>query len=224
MAPQQQQPDPQQGTNLIEAELQHNIPVQPHNADNKNPITAPTQFVEHNSTNEAGLDEVLKDVNNSVKEEEKKPEKKSVFRFLKKKETHKPEAPVAPAPLAAAPISTPAPSPNSIPENTSQPQPPSEKPKSTKNPKPLIIGIVALVVSLGLILAAFSAFKQPKDVAADKTSKQRSANSAAQSIAPEKLAQEDVKDFSNNIQSNFANLNDIKDFNQSDLNDASLGL
>jgi hypothetical protein len=224
MAPQQQQSAPKQGTNLIEAEIQHNIPVQPHSADNKNPITAPTQFVEHNGNNEAGLDEVLKDVNNSVKEEEKKPEKKSIFKFLKKKNTKKPDAPQAPAPLAAAPVSAPAPSANSTPENISQPQTPSAKPNSTKNPKPLIIGVVALAVTLGLVMAAFSAFKQPKDVAANKASKQISTSSAAQSAAPAKLTQEDVKDFSSNIQSNFANLNDSKDFNQSDLSDASLGL
>jgi hypothetical protein len=223
MAPQQPQPQ-QSSNNLIEAELQHNIPVQPHSMDSKNPIAAQSQFVDHNN-NDVGLDAVLKDVNNSFKEEEK-PKKKSFFSFLKKNKN----TGTVQKPVAAAPPSMSAPPPTQTAANhaaTADPNPqvPStEKPKSSKNPKPIITAVVAAIVALGLSAAAFYAFKQPKTTASTNSRKQNSSSSAAKDSVSSALTQEDVKDFSKDIQSNFANLNDVRDFNQTDLSDASLGL
>lgn len=72
-----QQPAQQkQDTNLIEAEIEHNIPVKQHISDElKNPIAAIKQFVEHDKKEDKELDKVLKDVNESVKNGGKKPVK-----------------------------------------------------------------------------------------------------------------------------------------------------
>jgi uncharacterized protein HemX len=204
----QQQPNPTPGTNLIEAELQHNIPVKPHTADEKNPIMAVKQFVEHDNKNDDGLDEVLKDVNNSVKDSENKSNKKSFLSFMhKKQKVQVPQAVQQPAAMVPAPVKT-------------------DKPKTQKNLMPMIVIGVAAIVAIGLAVVAFYAFKQQKKTAVNTSANTSSAptTSTIQNVSTGQLTATDIKDFSTNIQSNFASLSDAKDFNQDDLSDASLGL
>jgi hypothetical protein len=206
MNPQQQAQPP--GTNLIEAEIQHNIPVQPHSADEKNPILSPKQFVEHDNKNEEGLDEVLKDVNNSVIDSDKKPEKKSIFSFFTKAKANNPKEKAA------------------EPNPPEQQQPPAQETKHVpaRNSKKLIIPIVAALVAACLGMAAFYAFKKPINPASGKQASAQSNLNSAPSTTNKQITANDLKDFSDNIQSNFANLNDANDFSQTNLTDNSLGL
>jgi hypothetical protein len=147
-----QQPPP--GSNLIEAEIQHNIPVKSYATEGKNPIAALKQFVEHDDKKDEGLDQVLNDVNQSVKESDNKTHKGSVFSFLKKHKSEKPAQPQIQEQLS--------------PHTQSVQQTPAEQPttqvskEKPKNSKPIFVAAIAIIVAGGLSAAAFYAFAYTK--------------------------------------------------------------
>jgi hypothetical protein len=213
MQPQSSQPQTgqsPQNSNLIEAEIQHNIPVKIHSSEDKNPIAALKQFVEHDNKNEDGLDQVLKDVNNSVKDTDKKLGKKSFFSFLKKPKDKKPE-PVQPPQQPQQQLSSPP---------SAQAQQKEQTPGKPKKSQPIFVAIVAVIVTSGLSAVAFYAFSHSKTTADNKSGSSQSTQS---SNSPQ-LTVEDLKDFSANMEASMNSLNDPKGFNQTDLSDSNLGL
>jgi flagellar basal body-associated protein FliL len=90
--------------------------------------------------------------------------------------------------------------------------------KEQKKGRPVAVTVIAAVVALGLSGAALYAFSHSEKPASNKT-----ANSSA-SPQPIPLTEEDLKDFSTNMETSMGALNDSKDFNQTDLSDSGLGL
>jgi hypothetical protein len=197
-----QKPAPAQSGNLIEAEMQHSIPVKPHASEEKNPIAALKQFVEHDNKNEEGLDQVLQDVNRSVKNSDKKTDKKPLFSFLKRQKAEKKQK-TAEQPPAPSPV----------------------KEEKSKNSKPVVIAAAALFVAASLSVAAFYAFSRSDVGSANKPSNNVPApQTASKSSSGSELTANDLKDFSTNIQTGFSSLNDTQDFNAASLSDSALGL
>jgi uncharacterized protein HemX len=81
------QSTPEPESSLMEAEIQHSIPVKQH-ADDKNGSPNPINSFSQPAKNDNDLDKVLKDVNKSIKETSKKP-KKIWFQFHKKLKVEK---------------------------------------------------------------------------------------------------------------------------------------
>jgi hypothetical protein len=214
MKPQNSAPLPE--TNLIEAEMQHNIPVQSHSSDNKNPIAAVKQFIDHNHKEDADLDRVLNDVNKSVKDADKKPDKKPFLSFFKKKKEIKPEEPInSHAPQAAMPADQ-----GKIPSKPEEKL--DKKEEKPKSPKPVLAVVLAAGVAVALSVAAFYAFNQSKTGSNNKTA--ATVSKAQNTDASSQLSTNDIKDFSSTLQSNFNSMNDEREFNTIDLDDASIGL
>jgi hypothetical protein len=215
-----QNPTPQQGANLIETELQHNIPVQPHTPNDKNPIAGVNQFVDHDDKHDDGLEKVLNDVSASVKDSDKKTAKKPLFSFLKKKKVDdkKPAEPLpSPSPVMNNPTQQ-----ENIPENPEKQIVKNEE--KAKVPKPILAAVVAVFIATGLSAAAVYAFNQTKSGSNEsQTAKTTTAQpqSASQNT---QLTVNDLNDFSSTLDSNFNSLNDTQDFNETDISDASLGL
>jgi hypothetical protein len=215
-----QNPTPQQGANLIETELQHNIPVQPHAPNDNNPIAGANQFVEHDSKHDDGLEQVLNDVSASVKEADKKTSKKSLFSFLKKNKV-KVEKPAEPLP-SQAPAMNNTTRQEKIPENPQEQI--AKKEEKTKVPKPILAAVVAIFIATGLSAAAFHTFNQTKD-GSNKLQAAKTTNVQPQTASQStQLTVNDINDFSSTLDSNFNSLNDAQDFNESDISDANLGL
>jgi hypothetical protein len=212
-----QNPTSQQDANLIETELQHNIPVQPHVPNDKNPIAGVKQFVEQDNKHDDGLEQVLNDVSASVKESDKKNAKKPLFSFLKKKKVDGVKPAVS--------LSSPGPSINNPTQQEENPENQiAKKEEKAKVPKPILAAVVAIFIATGLSAAAVYAFNQNKDVYNKlQTAKTTTTQPQAASRSTQ-LTVNDLNDFSSTLDSNFNSLNDAQDFNEADISDASLGL
>jgi uncharacterized protein HemX len=184
---------------LIEAEIQHNIPVKQHSLDGlKNPITAIKQFAEHDNKGDKDLDHVLADVNKSVKDAEKKAPKKSFFSVHNKN-------------AAGKPVSS---------------NKKVEPVKEAKKTKPLLAAGIAAFVAITLSAAAIYAFSQQKTSPTKKSliSSKAASPSSSQTASSDKMSPDDLSKLSSELNSKVDSLNDSQDFNATDLSDANLGL
>jgi hypothetical protein len=189
--------------NLIQAEIEHNIPVKQHNLPaapngepSHNPITHIKQFLEADKEKpeHQGLEHVLKDINRNVKAEDKNSGSKPKSSFFRKK--IKPE--------------------NSSPVKS----------------KPILVIAVAAAVACALMAATFYAFKHDTPVARIKASTDSLASKKVDSNAASKdtsqqtsaVSPGDLSSLSLSLQSKINAFNDEQDFNQQDLSDQSLGL
>jgi hypothetical protein len=203
MKPQTSQTD-QQKTGLIEAEIQHNIPVKLHDSQiPSNPINSAKNAQQLNKNGEELDDKVLQDVNKAVKETDNKPPKKSLFSFRKKQistQTH-------PAKLEKLEVQ-----------------------KGSKTAKPVLTIVIAMLVATVLSTTAFYAFstKKPGTSAANPTgtlSKGTSTSkTSGQSDQSAKITSSDLTKASTDLNSKIDALNDTQEFNTADLSDANLGL
>jgi hypothetical protein len=213
-----QNPAPPSESNLIEAEMQHNIPVQSHSSDNKNPIATVKQFIEHNHKEDADLDKVLDDVNKSVKDSDKKPDKKTFLSFFKEKYGKKQAEPInSHVSHTAVPATSQKAAPSKLEDKL------GKKEAKPKTPKPLVAVVIAVGVATALSVAAFSAFSHSKGSTNNQSAAATASKVQGADTSPE-LSTNDLKDLSSTLQSNFNSLNDEKDFNSADLDDAALGL
>jgi hypothetical protein len=197
MKPQASSQEPK--TNLIEAEIQHNIPVKQHSLDSlKNPITAIKQFAEHDNKGDKDLDRVLADVNKSVKDSDKKAPKKSFFSLRSKRTS----------------------------EESANPNKKTKKVKGVKKTKPLLAAVVAILVAIVLSAAAVYAFSQQKTSSDKKSfaSSTATPSSSSQTTSSNKMGSDDLNKLSTELNSKVDSLNDSQDFNSTDLSDANLGL
>ena len=191
------QDNPQkQESSLVEAEIQHDIPVKQHISDIKNPITNIKQFVDHNKKDDKELDQVLQDVNKSVKEPEKKQKKKFKISFGAKKV--KPGAKKQPDTKEAG------------------------AEKKRKSPASMLAVVTAILVATLLSVAAFYAFNQPKEVATNNEDK--STNSSTTQVADPVLTAKDIDELSTDLQTKIDGFDDAQEFNSTDLSDSSIGL
>jgi hypothetical protein len=189
--------------NFIEAEMQHNIPVKPHAAEPpRNPITSAQHILDHGKKNDKDLDRVLDDVNKSIKEPNKKSNRKILSIFQKKVKEHKAEE---------------------SPKQHKEPQ--AAKTSSTK---PVGVFAAAALVSCGLIFAAYYAFNHaPTSVSKEKpNSSKTSAATAANTptaVMPE-ITSADLTKLTSDLTTQINALSDAQDFNPTDLSDSNLGL
>jgi hypothetical protein len=186
-------------TGLIQAELEHGIPVK--NPDQpegslkgasaaSNPITQSRQSVEESNKKEEELEPILKDVNQSVAKQDENTPKKSKFSLFKKTAAKK-----------------------------------ELKPKNTK---PIFAVLAAVLVAGALSVAAFYAFK-PKEATNSKGSQSAASNGVGSSSNQAQTVNNavqpaDLANLASSLQSKMNSLNDAQDFNQTDLSDQSLGL
>jgi hypothetical protein len=191
-------------TDLIQAEIEHNIPVRQQDkagdeaaVSSHNPITHIKQFLEPDADkkDDPQLDNLLQDVNRSVKDETKKPEDK-----IK----------------------------SASQQNVDQKK---ETPKSPKNPKPIAAVTVAVVIACALSVTAWGAYSQNNKASIQVSSKASSvtANVAStsnttQAVQNPIIKPADLSDLASAIQSKENSLNDDQDYNQTDLSDKNLGL
>jgi uncharacterized protein HemX len=186
-------------TDLIEAELEHRIPVKdPDQAGQvansfsaPNPISQQKQIPEESDKKDKGLEPILKDVNQNVAKEDKSSGKKPKFSLFKKKVNKKVEQ---------------------------QPKP--------KSPKPVLAVIVAVLIAGALGVAAFYAFKsnQTTNLQSSQSVKGAKSTNGNNSATVNSVQTEDLANLSSDLQSKINSLNDAQDFNQADLSDQSLGL
>jgi hypothetical protein len=194
MKPQDPQPE-QQKTGLIEAEIQHNIPVKLHDSQiPKNPINS--LAAEHDSKKaQEPDDKILQDVNRSVREPDNKPPKKSLFSFRKKKPSPKPES--------AKP----------------------EKAESSKPITVVIAALFAAVVLSVAAIYAFSTNKTGMTTPQANTNNTASTtNTSSSSAQNTKITSSELTKASSDLNSRIDSLNDAQDFNVNDFSDSSLGL
>lgn len=188
-------------TNLVEAEIEHGIPVkhpEPSPAsNNSNPIAAGKQFVEEGEAqNDPELDNILNDVNKKVKDVESKkesPKKLNLLNVFKLK------------------------------KQKTNPEPGSKA--------PILVVIAAVLITVILAVVAVYAFKSNKtpvtaatQPSVAKVGTSSSSVDAVQSAGGSVISPGDLTDLVNSLQSKINALNDSQDFNANDLSDQNLGL
>jgi len=190
------------GSHLIEAEIEHGIPVKSPAQDdglgNSNPITHTGQFIEEGGEHsDKELDHILQDVNKKVEEANNKADAKDRFAFLNRKLRTKTRP----------------------------------KPDKAKSAKPALAVIVAIIFALSLSVAAYYAFKPAKSKTINNTTTNNgkvgtssSSSDAVQAAGGTLVKPSDLSDLSNTLQSKINGLNDSQDFNQQALSDQALGL
>jgi hypothetical protein len=195
MNPQQTPSEPK--SNLVEAELQHNIPVKPHiEEQHKNPITSAKHILDHDNKSDKDLEHVLNDVNKSVKEADKKPSKGSFSLFQKKHSAGK-------LPKEQLP------------------------PKSSKfgPSKPIGVVAAAAVVACGLIFTAFYSLSPNASPSSKEKPITKAASSASQPAASSsEIKAADLTKLASDLTTQINALSDAQDFNPTDLSDTNLGL
>jgi len=95
----------------------------------------------------------------------------------------------------------------------------AQKPAGRSN-KPLLIGVVAAVVAIGLSAAAYVAFSDDKQSEPEATSASDSSQQANQSS----VTAGDLDTLSSDMQSEVDGLNEAQDFDSAALSDSALGL
>jgi hypothetical protein len=189
-----------QESGSVEAEIQHDIPVKQHISDIKNPITNIKQFVDHNKKDDKELDQVLQDVNKSIKEPEKSQKKKFGISLRSKKTKPMPQK----QPVASG----------------------AQQQKKQRNPVPILSVAAAIFVAGCLCVAAVYALNQPKETATNNKDlgTGQTTNSTTSQTTDSVITSKDVDELSSNLQSKVDGFNDEQEFNSTDLSDSSLGL
>ena len=210
MQPEQPANPPQQPAepgehDVMQVELEHNIPIkQPDQpALAANTAVAPAkQFVEVGAKSDKHLENVLKDASREVKDMARAPAKKTRFSlkvlFAKKKQPTTPAA--ATAPVAAKPQSLTAP----------------------KASRPFVVIAAAFVIAVALVAAAIYTFRQSQSTASKASNKAQTVGSSPNTNASVQPA--DISGLSSDLQTKIDQLNDDQDFNVNDLADQTLGL
>jgi hypothetical protein len=191
-----------EGTELIKAEIEHNIPVkqQEHqqaraSTQSRNPITAQKQFIENGEgKDDMELDNILKDVNHDIKNGNDKPAKRQKASRQNVLKRAKPAA-------------------------------------KTGSHKPILLTAIVILVSAGLSVAAVYAFKETgspsaaqSNTSAGTVGTRSASGSAVQAAGGTLVTPGDLSDLSNTLTSDINALNDTQDFNPEALSDQNLGL
>jgi uncharacterized protein HemX len=199
-APKQNTPS----SDLIQTEIEHGIPVrnsdQPNQGNNpapssQNPITKPKQFAENDDNkNDPDLENILKDVNQNVAEQDKKP-KKTRFSLFKKSESKK----IAPS---------------AKPKNSSKPM--------IAASAAILVACFLGIAAVFTFKQDKTANSQ--STISNKAGSSGVSNSTTQTTESSLVQPADLSNLYSSLQSKTSSLNDDQDFNQADLSDQQLGL
>jgi hypothetical protein len=185
-------------TQLIEAEVEHGIPVknqsQPKNdSGSANPMSS-KQFVEEGEAkSDIELESVLKDINKDVKNGDKKSPKPSLMQRLFSKKVNQKEK-------------------TKEVKDKAQPQ----------QARPLFAIVAAFIIAGGLSALAFHVYSQEQKTGSNKN--QPSVSSTKKTTVQNLVKPTDLSDLSYTMASKLSQFNNTQDFNSTDLSDKNLGL